>query len=115
VQRSADGVVERGAETVARAAGAVGDVGITASIKTALAADPSLSALKIDVDTHQGIVTLRGPAPSVEARERATVLARAPQGVVDVRNELQLPGATQTAQATPAPAATPPATAPADR
>ncbi|WP_284617326.1 BON domain-containing protein [Aquabacterium humicola] len=105
VQRSADGVVERGAETMARAAGAVGDAGITAGIKTALAADPSLSALKIDVDTHQGVVTLRGPAPSVEARDRATVLARAPRGVVDVRNELQLPGGaqvTQTAQTTPA-------------
>lgn len=99
VQRSADGVVERGAETIARAAGAVGDAGITASIKTALAADPGLSALKIDVDTHQGVVTLRGPAPSIEARDRASVLARAPQGVVDVRNELQLPAATQTAQA----------------
>lgn len=124
VQRSADGVVERGAESMARAAGAVGDVGITASIKTALAADPSLSALKIDVDTHQGVVTLTGPAPSAEARDRATVLARAPRGVVDVRNELQLPGSSpQAAQvartdpgAQPAPdvpvAAAPPSPAP---
>ena len=97
VRRSADGVVERGSQSMARAAGAVGDVGITASVKTALAADPALSALKIDVDTRDGIVTLRGPAPNIEARDRATVLARAPQGVIDVRNELALPTA-QTAQ-----------------
>ncbi|NRF70135.1 BON domain-containing protein [Aquincola sp. S2] len=103
VRRSADGVVERGSQSVARAAGAVGDVGITASVKTALAADPALSALKIEVDTREGIVTLRGPAPTIEARDRATVLARAPQGVVDVRNELALPTAqtAQTAQAQP--------------
>jgi len=92
LQLSTDRVVQQGAEGVGRATLALNDAGITASIKASLAADPALSALKIEVDTQQGVVTLRGPAPSLEARDRATVLARAPQGVRAVNNELVLPG-----------------------
>lgn len=92
LQRSAQEAAESGAMGVGRAAAAVSDAGITASIKTALAADPALSVLKIDVSTRDGVVTLTGPAPSAEARDRASVLARAPAGVRDVRNELVLPG-----------------------
>lgn len=92
VQLSTDRVVQQGAEGVGRATLALGDAGITASIKASLAADPALSALKIDVSTRQGVVTLSGPAPTAEARDRATVLARAPQGVQAVNNELVLPG-----------------------
>ena len=92
VQQSADRVVENGAQKVARAASVLTDAGITASIKTALAADPALSAMKIEVRTQRGVVTLAGPAPDEQSRERATVLARAPQGVLEVRNELALPG-----------------------
>jgi BON domain len=53
-------------------------------VKTALAADPALSALQIDVTTRDGVVTLEGPAPSEDARSRASVLAAAPAGVVKV-------------------------------
>jgi len=67
---------------------ALGDAGITASVKTALAADPALSALKIDVTTQNGVVSLAGPAPDEKSRERAEVLAAAPQGVVRVDNQL---------------------------
>jgi len=117
VQLSADQAARAGATGLGRAAQGLNDVGITASIKTALAADPALSALKIDVDTHNGIVTLRGPAPSADARDRATVLARAPQGVVDVLNELRLPGgaplgSTVAADASAAPAPATPAAMP---
>lgn len=64
------------------------DAGITASVKTALAADPALSALQINVDTHDGVVTLSGPAPDEKARDRAAVLAAAPDGVHQVDNRL---------------------------
>jgi osmotically-inducible protein OsmY len=66
----------------------LGDAGITASVKTALAADPALSAVKIDVTTHDGVVSLAGPAPDEKSRQRAEVLAAAPQGVVRVNNGL---------------------------
>jgi len=71
-----------------RATGALTDSGITAAVKTSLAADPALSAIKIDVNTDSGVVRLDGPAPDEKARERATVLAAAPQGVVRVDNRL---------------------------
>lgn len=68
--------------------GRLDDAGITSAVKTSLAADPALSALKIDVDTHEGVVTLTGPAPDEKARERAAVLAAAPEGVKSVDNRL---------------------------
>lgn len=64
------------------------DVALTASIKTELARDPSLSALAINVDTNEGRVSLRGKAPSAAAVQRATAIAQATQGVVSVDNQL---------------------------
>jgi osmotically-inducible protein OsmY len=78
------------AEAGARAADAVSDATITAQVKSALAADPQLSALRIDVDTSNGVVTLRGPAPDEKARSRATQLAAASKGVMRVENKLEL-------------------------
>ena len=74
-----------------RVAGALSDTGITAAVKTALAADPSLSALKVEVNTTHGVVRLDGPAPDAKARERAGVLAAAPDGVRQVDNRLVVP------------------------
>jgi|GEM_PF-2229957 len=74
-----------------RVAEAVDDAAISAKIRTALAADPALSALKIDVTTREGVVELTGPAPDERARERAQVLAAAPEGVVRVDNRLVVP------------------------
>jgi len=78
-----------------KVATALGDAGITASVKTALAADPSLSAVKIDVTTKDGVVSLTGPAPDEKSRERAEVLAAAPEGVTRVDNRLVV-GTTKT-------------------
>jgi hyperosmotically inducible periplasmic protein len=93
-----------------RAADAVGDASITAAVKTALAADPSLSAVKIDVTTRQGAVELIGPAPDEKSRQRAEVLAAAPQGVARVENKLVVPGnrARPSARAAPQPTLSPP-------
>ena len=82
--RAADSV-QQGAE---RAAGALDDAAITAGIKTRLAADSQLSALRIDVDTRDGQVTLTGPAPSQAAKDHATTLARQSDGVKGVTNNL---------------------------
>lgn len=76
-----------------RVAGALTDTGITAAVKTALAADPALSALKVEVNTNEGVVRLDGPAPDAKARERAGVLAAAPDGVREVDNRLVVPPA----------------------
>ncbi|HEY1103417.1 MAG TPA: BON domain-containing protein [Burkholderiaceae bacterium] len=66
----------------------VEDATITASVNAALVKDKDLSAIKIDVDTKNGKVTLYGPAPNASARERATTIAKAVKGVTAVDNQL---------------------------
>ena len=72
------------------AAGAdkVDDATITAKVNAALAADKDLSAVRIDVDTKNGVVTLTGPAPSAEASAQATKIAKNVKGVTSVENKL---------------------------
>jgi osmotically-inducible protein OsmY len=79
--------VENAAEKVGDS---VSDAAVTASINAELARDPSLSALKIDVDTNQGRVLLSGKAPDSAARDRATRLASGVKGVTSVENRLQI-------------------------
>ena len=71
-----------------RMAEAMDGAAISAKVRTAQAADPALSALKIGVTTREGVVELTGPAPDERSRERAQVLAAAPEGVVRVDNRL---------------------------
>jgi hyperosmotically inducible protein len=88
VQQNVQAVREGASVQTDKLANAVGDASITAGVKAALAADPALSALKIDVTTQDGVVSLEGPAPDEKARERAAALAAAPDGVVRVENRL---------------------------
>lgn len=96
VEQKADQVgaeVRAGAEKAMDATtDAVRDAAITASVNAALAKDPSLSALRIDVDTSAGRVALKGSAPNAEARDRATQLAMAVDGVRGVDNRLVVAG-----------------------
>jgi len=64
------------------------DATITAAVAAELALDKNLSALKIDIETTDGRVALRGTAPSADARDRATLLAEAVKGVRSVDNQL---------------------------
>lgn len=75
---------------VGRAGSAVEDAAVTATINAELAKDPKLSALKIDVDTSNGRVSLKGKAPDTDSRERATQIASAVRGVQSVDNQLQI-------------------------
>lgn len=68
------------------------DAAITASVNAALARDPKLSALKIDVDTRDGHVRLQGMAPDAESRARASRLASEIRGVTGVDNNLEVEG-----------------------
>ncbi|MFD1709654.1 BON domain-containing protein [Ottowia sp. GY511] len=84
------------AASASAAAGAVAavmdDAGITASVKTDLAKDPDLSALAINVDTKDGVVTLNGPAPNAAAKDRAETIAKGVKGVKSVSNNLAVKG-----------------------
>jgi hyperosmotically inducible protein len=66
------------------------DVSITAAVNAELARDSQLSALRINVDTVEGHVTLRGSAPDSASRERASMLANSVSGVVAVDNQLNV-------------------------
>lgn len=72
----------------ANAAAVMDDAGITAKVSAGLAKDEELSAVKIDVDTRNGIVTLNGPVKNAVAKERAETIARNVQGVNSVVNQL---------------------------
>ena len=77
---------------LSKAEEAVSDVGITAAVSAGLAKDPDLSALKINVDTRDGVVSLNGPAPSAAAKARAESIAQAVKGVKSIHNNLSAPG-----------------------
>ncbi|QNK69049.1 BON domain-containing protein [Variovorax sp. PAMC26660] len=68
----------------------VDDAAITASVSAGLAKDPDLSAIKINVDTKGGAVSLKGPAPSAAAKARAEEIAKGVQGVTSVDNQLDV-------------------------
>jgi hyperosmotically inducible protein len=78
-----------GADRHARSGGASSsDLMITTSIKADLVKDPDLSALKIDVDTHDGVVTLNGLANDEAGKQRAERMAQGVKGVREVHNYL---------------------------
>lgn len=81
-----------GAKTAGSLAGKADDAAITASISAELAKDADLSAVRIDVDTKNGDVTLSGPAPTAAARDKATTLAKSIKGVASVNNKLTVKG-----------------------
>lgn len=64
------------------------DAAINAAINTQLAGDTNLSAIKINVDVKNGKVVLKGDAPSMSAKNRATEIAKSVDGVTSVSNQL---------------------------
>ena len=73
------------------------DPGLTTAVKSKLAADDTVKAYKIDVDTKDAVVTLNGAVDSAAAKSRAVELARATEGVRDVVDQMTVtPGVTPT-------------------
>lgn len=70
------------------AACAASDPGMTTAVKSKLAADDTVKAYQIDVDTKDGVVTLTGTVPTAAARDRALELARGTDGVTRVEDRL---------------------------
>jgi osmotically-inducible protein OsmY len=66
------------------------DVLIAEQVKAAFANNPDFGAVKIDVHSDDGVVTLRGRAPDPGARERAAEIARSVREVKSVENQLTL-------------------------
>ncbi|MEO5882526.1 MAG: BON domain-containing protein [Caldimonas sp.] len=71
-----------------KAGNVIEDGAITAKVKTALLADPDVKGLMIDVDTKDGIVTLKGTADKAANRDRAVSIAKDTGGVKSVEDQL---------------------------
>ena len=66
------------------------DAGITTAVKSKLAADDTVKAYKVDVDTHNKVVTLSGEVDTQAQRTHAVMIARNTDGVADVIDELRV-------------------------
>jgi hyperosmotically inducible periplasmic protein len=88
VGQQVDTAIDKAGQMANQAGDTVADATITAAVAAELALDKNLSALKIDIETTDGRVALRGTAPSADARDRATLLAEAVKGVRSVDNQL---------------------------
>ena len=64
------------------------DPGITTAVKSKLAADERTSAMKIDVDTDQRVVTLNGTVQTQAEKAAAEQVAKNTDGVSSVVNNL---------------------------
>jgi osmotically-inducible protein OsmY len=66
----------------------VDDAALTTRVKAKFAADPTVSAMSISVETLKGTVQLSGFAKSGDEKAMAEKLARETSGVVAVRNDI---------------------------
>jgi hyperosmotically inducible periplasmic protein len=64
---------------------------LTTKVKTALAADAGMRTMtSIDVDSADGVVTLKGRVDSADAKKKAEAIAKKVDGVKRVKNELKV-------------------------
>jgi osmotically-inducible protein OsmY len=64
----------------------IDDTVITSKVKAAFAADPTVKATEVQVETFKGTVQLSGFVESRESAQKAVQLAREVKGVKEVRN-----------------------------
>ena len=64
---------------------------LTTKVKTALASDAGLKTMtNIDVDSKDGVVTLKGKVDSADLKKQAGEVAKKVSGVKSVKNELKV-------------------------
>jgi osmotically-inducible protein OsmY len=68
----------------------IDDATITTRVKTAMLNDQAVGGLAIDVDTFKGVVTLSGRVKSQAEKTQAVAIARRTDGVVEVKDALQV-------------------------
>jgi hyperosmotically inducible protein len=66
------------------------DTAITTKIKAKITGDPDLNPFNINVDTKDGVVTLRGTVKHADSKAEAEKLARDTEGVKKVENMLEV-------------------------
>lgn len=68
----------------------VDDAVITTKVKAAFAADPTVKATEINVETYKGDVQLSGFVAEPRDAQRAVEIARGVQGVSSVKNDIRV-------------------------
>jgi hyperosmotically inducible protein len=64
---------------------------LTGKVKSALASDVGLSTMTgINVDSNEGVVTLKGKVDSADAKKKAEAVAKKVDGVKSVKNQLRV-------------------------
>lgn len=72
-----------------RASGFAASAALTTKVKTALASDVGMRTMtNIDVDSDDGVVTLKGKVDTAEAKQKAEEIAKKVDGVKSVKNQL---------------------------
>src|SRR5918993_5583000 len=66
------------------------DAGITTAVKSKMAADDTVKAYQVDVDTSNKVVTLSGDVETLAQKEHAVMIARNTDGVTDVIDQLRV-------------------------
>src|SRR5262249_14538232 len=79
---------DKTAQAVSKAGDKLKDAAITTKVKTDLSAERALKDSAIDVQTDNGVVTLRGSVASDAAKSRAGAIASGTNGVSRVDNQL---------------------------
>lgn len=79
---------ERAGQAAAGAQRALADGSLTAKIKAKMGLDDSVKALNLNVDTVNGVVTVKGVAGSEAEKQRALQLARETEGVKQVVDQV---------------------------
>jgi len=89
-RRERERAAEAAGDAPSRARGAASDTWITTATKTRFLLSADVPALDINVDTHDGVVTLFGSVPNQQVKTKAEAEARKVSGVREVRNQLQI-------------------------
>ena len=87
---AASGSTNPVSEAAGKVAEKVDDVAITSAVKAKLIGDSEVAARKIDVDTKDGVVTLKGTVSSEQEKDKALQIARNTKGVQRVEDQLMV-------------------------
>lgn len=68
------------------------DAAVTARVKAALLAEEAVDGSRVDVETHEGVVTLGGSLSDPREVERAIEIAQSTEGVKSVRSKFSPAG-----------------------
>jgi len=68
----------------------VDDAVITTKVKAAFAADPTVKATEVNVETYKGDVQLSGFGAEPRDAQRAVEIARGVKGVTSVKNDIRV-------------------------